>query len=185
MFSGENLGVTASAEASGVVALNFDDFYAASAHRCLTLGYSLTGSWADAEDLVQDAYADAHRRWDEVGRYDDPAAWVRRAVINRSKSRWRRLRREVAALGRVAGRRVADGELVDRSHDSEFWETVRRLPRQQQRVVGLFYVEDLPVAQIAAALSCSEGTVKTHLSRARGSLHEWLTDPTSNEELTS
>lgn len=152
----------------------FERFYVATARRTLALARSLTRSWADAEDLVQDAYADAHRRWDTVGAFDDPAAWVRRAVMNRSASRWRRLGREVKALTRLAGRSAAS-EQTDEPLDDEFWRCVAALPRQQARVVALFYVDDLSIDQIASMLECSTGTVKTHLSRARASLHASLT----------
>lgn len=153
----------------------FDDFYIATVRRTLALARSLTRSWADAEDLVQDAYADAHRRWERVGAMDDPSAWVRRAVLNRSASRWRRLGREVRALARTAARSHDHVDAAE-PHDVAFWEAVATLPPQQARVVGLFYVEDMSVDQIAAELECSPGTVKTHLSRARASLQTSLSD---------
>ena len=164
---GVSLGVADAAVGS------FDDFYVGSARRTLALARSLTGSWADAEDLVQDAYADAHRRWSTVGALDDPAAWVRRAVMNRSRSRWRRLGREVRSLSRLAGR-SADWHDAEEPADTEFWKAVGALPKQQARVVVLFYVDDLAVDQIAAVLGCSAGSVKTHLSRARAALHHTL-----------
>lgn len=162
-------------EASGASAIQiaaFDDFYVATARRTLALARSLTSSWADAEDLVQEAYADAHRRWAIIGAYDDPAAWVRRAVVNRSASRWRRLGREVRALTRLGSRRVDDAA-VD-PIDAELWRQVAALPVRQAQAVALFYVDDLSVDQIADLLGCSTGTVKTHLSRARATLHETL-----------
>ena len=51
--------------------------------------------------------------------------------------------------------------------DAEFWRSVRALPARQAQAVALFYLEDYSVRDIAAVLDCSEGTVKTHLSRAR------------------
>lgn len=162
-------------DATGAAAIEvtaFDDFYVATARRTLALARSLTSSWADAEDLVQEAYADAHRRWATVGAYDDPAAWVRRAVVNRSASRWRRLGREVRALTRLGSRRVDDGA-VD-PIDADLWRQVAGLPVRQAQAIALFYVDDLSVDQIAEVLGCSTGTVKTHLSRARATLHETL-----------
>lgn len=50
-----------------VVTVDFESFYAQTGRRMLSLAYSLTGSWVDAEDLVQEAYAAAHRRWSVVG----------------------------------------------------------------------------------------------------------------------
>ncbi len=152
-------------------AQTFDDFYAATSRRTLALAHALTGNWGDAEDLVQDAFAAAARRWDQVGLYDDPSSWVRRLVLNRSVSRWRRLQREALAVVRL-GNRTDDAIPVDDPTDPAFWAAVRRLPAQQARAVALFYVEDLSVDEIARQLQCSTGTVKTHLSRARAALAE-------------
>ena len=64
----------------------FDDLYRDEWAGLVGLAWSLTGSWALAEELAQDAFVDAFRRWGEVGGLDRPGAWVRRAVINRSAS---------------------------------------------------------------------------------------------------
>ena len=60
--------------------------------------------------------------------------------------------------------------------DPELWRLVRRLPEQQRWAVALHYVEDRPVAEVAGVLGCSEGTVKTHLSRAWATLARQLDD---------
>src|SRR5689334_15162235 len=65
------------------------------------LAFVLTGSWPVAEDLAQEAFFAAYRRWDELRGYDKPGAWVRRAVANRAVSWRRRLRSEAAALTRL------------------------------------------------------------------------------------
>lgn len=150
----------------------FEDFYAATAKRTLALAYALTGSWGDAEDLVQDAFVAAHRQWGAVSAYDAPAAWVRRLVMNRAVSRWRRLRNEATTLVRLGTRQGLAAP--DVPADDEFWAAIRRLPPQQARAAALFYVEDLSVEQIAQHLQCSTGSVKTHLSRARTALAELL-----------
>ncbi|HEX7135475.1 MAG TPA: hypothetical protein VF228_23065, partial [Iamia sp.] len=45
----------------------FDDLYRADWHPVVALGWTLTGSRAAAEELAQDAFLDAYRRWDHVG----------------------------------------------------------------------------------------------------------------------
>jgi RNA polymerase sigma-70 factor (ECF subfamily) len=60
---------------------------------------------------------------------------------------------------------------------------VRELPEQQRHAVVLYYVEDRSVADVAEILQCSEGSVKTHLSRARTALARTLGHP--EEEGTS
>lgn len=148
---------------------DFQSFYATTARRTVALAYALTGNWGDAEDLMQDALSAAHDDWARVSAYDDPSAWVRRLVLNRSVSRWRRLQREAAAVMRIGARTSSSAAVAD-PVDPQFWEAVRRLPPQQARAVALFYVEDLSVEQIAEHLQCSVGSVKTHLSRARAAL---------------
>lgn len=160
-------------EFPALITVDFESFYVQTGRRMLSLAYSLTGSWGDAEDLVQEAYVAAHRRWHVVGGYDDPAAWVRRVIANRAISRWRRLGREISVRERLAARaRQTSSE--PEAVDGAFWEAVRSLPRQQAAVVALYYVDDLSVDAIAGLLGCSAGTVKTQLFRARHTLGERL-----------
>lgn len=77
----------------------------------LALAYVLSGSRSAAEELAQEAFLAAHRRWDAISQYDDPAGWVRRVCANRSTSLIRRRVSEAKALTRLAGRRVVPGEL--------------------------------------------------------------------------
>jgi RNA polymerase sigma-70 factor, ECF subfamily len=147
------------------LALDFGEVYSRNYRRTLGLAYSLTGDRSIAEDVTQDAFLQAHRNWDRVAHYDDPMAFVRRAVANRSVSRWRRLATERTVLARLRGRRddVAEPEL----RDPEFWAAVRSLPTQQCQVVALRYIEDLSIDAIAEVLNVRPGTVKTQLFRAR------------------
>jgi RNA polymerase sigma-70 factor, ECF subfamily len=156
-----------------LITADFESFYVQTGRRMLTLAYSLTGSWGDAEDLVQEAYAAAHRRWNVVGGYDDPAAWVRRVIANRAVSRWRRLGREINVRERLAARSRHTSSETE-PVDAAFWAAVRSLPRQQAAAVALYYVEDLSVDAVAGLLGCAAGTVKTQLFRARRTLGERL-----------
>lgn len=152
---------------------DFDAFYASAAPSLLRLAYARTGSWAVGEDLVQDAMADAHRRWREIGRYENPTAWARRAVLNRSVSTLRRRGRERRALERVANRpsSVVDPPVFA---DEELWAAIRGLSDRQLEVVLLLWFEDLSAAEVAATLGCGEETVRTHWRRARARLAEVL-----------
>ena len=55
-----------------------------------------------------------------------------------------------------------------------FWAAVRTLPRRQQAVVALHYLEDRSVADVAQVLGIAEGTVKAHLHKARAALADRL-----------
>ena len=168
MFASEDVGFSADIVVTG----EYERFYATTFRRSLAVARALTRNWSDAEDLTQDAYADAHRRWSQLRCYDDPSGWVRRAIVNRSASRWRRLGREARALARLGT--ATEVFASEQPADVEFWAAVAQLPNRQRRVVALYYVADLAVADIATTLDCSTGTVKTHLSRARTTLHERL-----------
>jgi len=58
-------------------AATFDEFYTATNRRLLHHMYAMTGDLADAQDLVQEAYARTWQRWSTVLSYADPEAWVR------------------------------------------------------------------------------------------------------------
>lgn len=161
---------------------SFEALYVQEFAAVVALAYVLSGSRSAAEELAQEAFLAAHRRWDEIAGYDDPAAWVRRVCANRSTSFVRRRISEAKAAARLANRRVLPDELPPDA--AAFWLAVRRLPRRQSQVVALHYLEDRPVAEIAALLQCAEGTVKVHLHRARKALAAELgceTDPNREE----
>jgi Sigma-70 region 2 len=105
--------------------------YEAEYHGLLRLGWALTGSLASAEDLVQDVFVQAHRHWDHVASLDQPEAWLRRVLVNRARSRWRRL------LVEARHRRV-DETLVEMADVAdEVWVAVRRLSRRQREVLAV------------------------------------------------
>ena len=151
----------------------FDEWYRAEYRAVVGLAYALSGSRTAAEELAQEAFLAAHRSWGRVGRYDDPGAWVRRAVANRSVSRLRRLGSEGRALARLAGR-SADTADAAPGPDPEFWAAVRALPTRQAQAVALHYLEERTVDEIAEILGCAPGTVKVHLHRGRRALAERL-----------
>lgn len=65
--------------------------------------------------------------------------------------------------------------------DAHVAETLRDLPRSQRTVVALHYLLDMPVADVAARLGIAEGTVKTHLHRARETMRSALSEPSGEQ----
>lgn len=151
----------------------FEAFYHREYRGCVALAYALTGSGTEAEDLAQEAFLAAHRRWDEIGRYERPVGWLRRVVANKSASVIRRRVAEHKALTRLAGRRASSLAPLS-GPDAEFWAAVRTLPRRQAQIVALHYLFDLAVRDVAATLQISDGAVKAHLHRARVALARTL-----------
>jgi len=153
---------------------DFDRLYREEYAPLVRLAWTLTGRWAVAEELVQEAFLRAHRRWDTIGTYQRPGAWVRRVLLNLATSRARRSVAEANALIRMTGRR--HDEEPPAAADPELWRAVRKLPRRQTQVLALYYVEDLPVTEVAEILGVAEGTVRATLHQARSALAGRLGD---------
>jgi RNA polymerase sigma-70 factor (ECF subfamily) len=156
----------------------FEEFYRTELAGLVALARGLC-SPAIAEDIAQEAMLVAYRRWPDVSELDHPEAWVRRTTANMAVSQLRRKLAEIRAM-----RRSRDVEPVGRlSQDHEsFWAMVRTLPHRQAQVVALYYLYDMSVADVAATLEVSEGSVKVHLSRARESLARRLGASSGQEQ---
>lgn len=148
-------------ERSAVAEVDFDRFYLGASDRLVTQIAALTGDPAEAQDHVQEAFAQAWVKWAKVSRYTDPEGWVRRVAYNRAVSRWRRARRQLlAAQVRDDGGGFDPDQLM-------VIEALRRLPAHERRALVLRALAGLSIAEIAAELSVPPGTVKSWLSRGR------------------
>jgi RNA polymerase sigma-70 factor (ECF subfamily) len=119
-------------------------------------------AWCDsravAEELAQETLVRVWERWPKLADVRDPEAWMWRVAINLSRSNRRRAMAERRALQRVGGIRIAPSESA--VPDEELLASVRALPERQRRAVVLRHVVDLPVASVAEAMGCAEGTVR-------------------------
>ncbi|HZO69691.1 MAG: SigE family RNA polymerase sigma factor [Kribbellaceae bacterium] len=148
----------------------FDEFVRARLPQLLRFGHALTGSPHAGADLVQDALERTMLAWSRIDSKDDPEGYVRRIMVNRNVSIWRRYRRE-----RLVDE-VPERQLPDRTRDDSLWEAIKLLPTKQRAIIVLRYYEDLSEAQIAATMGCSAGTVKSQASRAMAKLRELVKD---------
>lgn len=140
----------------------FDEFVRARMPELLRFGHMLTGNPDAAADLVQDALERTLNAWPRVRNRDDPEGYVRRTMVNRNVSIWRRRRRE----------HLVD-ETPDQPHhdnpepfDEELKQALADLPPRQRSVVVLRFAEDLSEQQVAELLGCSVGTVKSQTHKA-------------------
>ncbi|MGE5225491.1 MAG: RNA polymerase sigma factor [Planctomycetaceae bacterium] len=130
-----------------------------------------SGSFATAEDAVQEAVIRAWERLDRGDRIERLDAWIATVALNLSRSGFRRLvaeRRAKARLTVPLETAAPDGDEID----------VRRAlamlaPRQREAAV-LRYLLELSTAEIADVMRTSEGTVKSQLAKARAHLVETL-----------
>jgi RNA polymerase sigma-70 factor (sigma-E family) len=141
----------------------FEEFYRAQYEPMLRLAYLLTGSRSAAEDLVQDSFISLQPRYPAL---TAPVAYLRRTVTNACYSWHRRRRREQAY----------QLDLVEEAapeHD-EMWDALAKLAPRRRAALVLRYYMDLSEADIATALGCRPGTVKSLTHRALADLKEEL-----------
>lgn len=154
---------------------DFDAFYRAGSARLVRQLVPLVGSRAEAEDVVQEAYARAYARWSTVRRYDAPEAWVRTVALRLAVSRWRRTRNAAVAWRR----RAEPAEVLDAGPDSvALVAALRTLPEAQRVAIVLRHLMDMSVEQVAAETGVPTGTVKARLSRGRAALAPLLREDT-------
>jgi RNA polymerase sigma-70 factor (ECF subfamily) len=147
---------------------SFERFYSREYSAVLGLAYVLTGSWPNAEEITQDAFSRAYRRWARVKNLESPGGWVRRVVANEASSLRRRAATALRHRHRLHERDASDH--ADRADDERIWAAVRQLPHRQAQAIALRFVHGLSTAEIAAVLGCSTETAKTHLARGRRTL---------------
>ena len=136
-------------------------FYEREMPRLLRLCYLSALDSEAAADATQEAMARAWKHWSEIAE-GNPGAWVRTVALNLLRSRWRRLAREVRLLPRAY-----EVNVVAEPRDLDLHAALRRLPRRQREAIALYYWADLSVADCAAVMGTSEGSVKSYLGRAR------------------
>jgi RNA polymerase sigma-70 factor (sigma-E family) len=145
----------------------FAAFYAGSYRRLLGQLFAVTGDLAEAENVLQEAYARAFVRWSRVRGYDRPEAWVRRVALNLAAMADRSLRRRARALLRLGPPPVVpelSPELLD------LRDALAALPLGQRQALVLHHLVGMPVEEVAATLRVPPGTVKARLHRGRRAL---------------
>lgn len=150
----------------------------------LRVGYSLTGSWADAEDLVQDTLI---RAWRALDRFDGahPRAWLLTILRHTHLNSLRRHRPDVTgdplmlergrpAFGVTPGGADGIDQVVEHQLDDELGAAVAALAEDFRVVLLLIDVDQLTYAEVAAVLGVPVGTVYSRLSRARDRVRRQL-----------
>jgi RNA polymerase sigma-70 factor (sigma-E family) len=153
----------------------FTEYVTARAAWLRKVAYLLCGDWHRADDLVQSAITRLYANWPRASRADNLDGYARRTLVNtflaeQRTSWWRRV------------------DLREKDHDPPAWgadvemaldlrAALERLPARQRATVVLRYFGDLPVAETARALGCSEGTVKSQTAKAVDALRELLREP--------
>jgi RNA polymerase sigma factor (sigma-70 family) len=122
------------------------------------LAYTLLGSNAEAEEIVQDSLIEVYRRWHEIRK---PGAYLRCAVVSRCRSALQR--RKMFPSHRIE-------EPSASAEASELWDALTRLSEDQRMVVVLRYYGGYTASDVSAMLEIPAATVRSHLRRGLATL---------------
>lgn len=151
----------------------------------------MTRNPADAEDLVQEAYAKAFSAFHTFKRGTNFRAWMHRILTNAYINHYRKRQRQpaqypteeisdweyaAAAEHSSTGLRSAEVEAMDRLPDDEIKTALAELPEEFRMAVYYADVEGLPYKEIADIMDTPLGTVMSRLHRGRKQLRESLHD---------
>jgi RNA polymerase sigma-70 factor (sigma-E family) len=151
-------------------AVVFEDLYAREWWPMVRLATGLVDTAAVAEDVVQDAFTSVYRHWDRIADHGAAAAYLRRSVVNASRSALRRrIRARKYTLVEVSEPGADDTSILASDHD-EVRQALRRLPDRQREVLTLRYVAELSDPEIAAATGLTPGGVRSASSRGLAAL---------------
>ena len=170
--------VPAGRDADGAVT----GLYATHYRSLVRLAVQLVGDVGTAEEVVQDSFVAMHGSWRRLKDTDKALAYLRRCVVNRSRS----VLRHRVVVDRNAPRPAADMPSAEQSalallECSVVAAALRTLSPRQREALVLRYYADLSEAQIAAMMGISKGAVKSHTSRAMSALRSVLESSLESE----
>lgn len=159
---------------------DFTDFVTHRAPALLRTAFLLCGGdRGAAEDLLQEVLTRAYPRWRRIkGR---PEPYLRAALANAAANRWRHWSRRVAEVplekAPAPTRPGHEQRIVD---EDQLMRALRRLPPRMRAVLVLRFFDDMSEADVARALRCSAGSVKSQTSRGLARLRELLDEDDTN-----
>ena len=182
---------TPSPEILGTPTATFDSLFTGVARTAYGVAMRLTRNQADAEDLVQDAALLAHRAFASFSQGSNFRAWFFKILINCYYSNRRREKSRpvtsdfddtpdlyLYARSGEAGFPTQGpdpaAQLLEQLGTERIVAAVNRLPDDYRIVCTLYFMEDLSYEEIAGALQCPVGTVRSRLHRARKMLQKAL-----------
>jgi len=138
------------------------------------VAYSVLANAADAEEVAQDTFLKAYRKFDTLRDADKFRPWVARAswrlALNYRRGVTRAMGRDGAWVATQAISETPERQALDREFEVRLNAQVELLPDKLKKVVLLIGVEEMDVRTVAGILGIPEGTVRSRLHLARRQL---------------
>lgn len=159
----------------------WQEIYQKTYRKAYAVAFQIMKNKEDAQDVLQEAYISAFKNMNSLKDKEKVGAWINQIVANRCKD-W--LRKKNPALFSDMGSEDNDTDyeesllnenqefMPEESIDYEDTKKIMQdilsaLPEEQRLCILMYYYEELSVGEIAEALECSTGTVKSRLNYAR------------------
>lgn len=158
---------------AGRTRTGFEEFAHGRSAALRRTAYLLVGDRGLADDLLQEALVKTYVAWPRLRDTGAAEAYCRKAIVTTAISWWRR--RSWSELPTAEARDTGTPAAAEQSDTRAWmWAELAKLPPRQRAAVVLRYYDDLSVAEAAAVLNCSEGTVKSQVHDALNKLRAAL-----------
>jgi RNA polymerase sigma-70 factor (ECF subfamily) len=156
----------------------FAELYDRYFDRIYAFALTRAGNRAAAEDITADTFRQAFENLSRFQWRGVPfSAWLFRIAANAAADYYQRSSRE-QALPEAVGESDASWEnrLIEVETRTQLFELVRRLPKDQRRVIVMRFGEQLSINEVAQSMGRSDGAVKALQHRAMETLRAWVGD---------
>jgi RNA polymerase sigma-70 factor (sigma-E family) len=155
---------------------DFRNFATSNLRQLRRTAFLLCGDWHHADDVVQTVLTKLYTNWNKIQRRERVDAYVRTMIVRATFDRRRRFawRRELTSA------EPPETPIDDNHHVEDrmvLIDALAKMPPRQRAVLVLRFWDDLDVTDTAAALGCSEGTVKSQTARGLTNLRALLEGP--------
>jgi len=146
--------------------------------RIYAFALTKAGNRAAAEDITADTFRQAFENLSRFQWRGVPfSAWLFRIAANAATDYYQRVSREQALPDDVSASDASwESRLVEVETRAQLFQLVRRLPKDQRRVIEMRFGEELSINEVAQAMGRSEGAVKALQHRAMETLRAWVGD---------
>ncbi|MEO6715053.1 MAG: SigE family RNA polymerase sigma factor [Mycobacteriales bacterium] len=150
----------------------FDELVDVRSPSLLRTAYLLTGDWSSAEDLLQSSLAKTWFRWKRLEDTQAGEAYVRQVMYTTYCKWYRRKWRGEISTGYLPDTQASRDDYSRVDDQDGLGRAMAELSAKTRAVIVLRFFEDLTEAQVAHALGCSIGTVKSTTHRGLAKLRE-------------